>query len=149
MSTGHRDAFEEKIQRSLLRRMFGDSHDHLLGSVYVHPHDLQILAFSADKGLRFLPKPAEHASAIEDLDGVAVLVEAPPGELRIDLDDWRARKPAREVKAHFKQLFAATPGKVTPVFVPLWRLVFRQGAGTNFRVAFIDALAGKPVQWTT
>ena len=140
--------FEEKIQRSLFRRMFGDSHDHLLGSVYVHPHDLRILVFSVDKGLRFESRPAEHASAVEDLDGAAELVDVAPGGLAIDPDDWQARKAPREVKARFKQLFAAVPGKITPVFVPLWRVIFRQGAGTNFRVAFVDALAGRPVEWS-
>jgi hypothetical protein len=141
--------FEEKIQRSLLRRMFGDTHDHLIGSVYVHPHDLRILVFSTDKGLRFEERPAEHASAVQDLDGAADLAEVAPAQLDIDADEWRARKPTREVKARFKQLFAATPGKITPVFVPLWRLVFRQGAGTNFRVQLVDALVGKPVDWAS
>lgn len=139
--------FEEKVQRPLFRRVLGDRHDHRLGSVYLHASTLEVLVYTADKGLRFVSAAGEHASEVEDLDGVVTFEEVGPGHLRLVDEDWRTKKPVAEVKARFSALFSAVPGKVTAVFVPLWRLVVRVGTGEGFRVVTIDGIGGRPVQW--
>jgi pyruvate/2-oxoglutarate dehydrogenase complex dihydrolipoamide acyltransferase (E2) component len=139
--------FSEKVERPLLGRLVGPSHDERLGSVYIHPHTLALLVFSPRDGVAFVDRPATHASRIQDLDGAAAFVEVAPGELGIDAEDYEKRRPPSDVKKHFKARFAATPGAVTPLFLPLWKLVLRQRSGTGFRVLTVDALAGRPVDW--
>ncbi|MEM9458167.1 MAG: helicase HerA-like domain-containing protein [Myxococcota bacterium] len=139
--------FEEKVQRPLFRRVLGDRHDHRLGSVYLHASTLDVLVYTADKGLRFVSAVGEHASEVEDLDGVVTFEEVGPGHLGLVDEDWRTKKPVAQVKARFSELFAAVPGKVAAVFVPLWRLVVRVGTGEGFRVVTIDGIGGRPVQW--
>ncbi|MCA9653065.1 MAG: DUF853 family protein [Myxococcales bacterium] len=139
--------FEEKVPRSLLQRVFGESHDLRLGSVYLHPTTLEVLVYTPDKGIRFVAEPREHASAVQDLDGAVDFDERPPGLLGLVDDDWRTKRSAAEAKARFAERFAAAPSRVSPVFVPLWRLVLRVGLGQGFRVVEIDGLCGRIVQW--
>lgn len=139
--------FSEKVERPLLGRLVGPSHDERLGSVYIHPHTLALLVFSPREGVGFVDRPSTYASQIRDLDGAAAFVEMEPGELAIDDQDYEKRRPAADVKKHFKARFSAAPGSVTPVFLPLWKLVLRQRNGGGFRVLTIDALAGRPVDW--
>lgn len=139
--------FEEKVPRSLLQRVFGESHDLRLGSVYLHPTTLDVLVYTPDKGIRFVAEPGEHASEVRDLDGEVGFDELPPGSLGLVDADWQTKRPSAEAKTRFTQRFAATPSRVSPVFVPLWRLVFRVGLGQSFRVVELDGLAGRVVQW--
>jgi hypothetical protein len=139
--------FEEQLERSLLGRLVGPQHEQRLGSVYLHVVNLRFLVFTPRDGLGFFDKPAEHASAVQDFDGVTDMEQAPPAALRIDEPEWLARRPISEVQQHFKARYAATPGAVSPIFVPLWRLLLQQGRGAGYRVVTIDALAGRPVQW--
>jgi hypothetical protein len=104
-------------------------------------HDL------AAAGLRFATELPDHASDVEDLDGVAQFDEVRPADLVFDEDEWRARRAPAEAKQHVKRLFGARPGSVEPVMVPIWKLILRRGAGESFRVAMIDAIAGKLVEW--
>ena len=139
--------FTEKVERPLLGRLVGPSHDERLGSVYLHPHTLALLVFSPREGIGFVDRPAVHASRVQDLDGAAAFVEVEPGELQIDADDYAKRRTPADVKKHFKSRFAAAPGAVTPLFLPLWKLVLGQRSGAGFRVLTVDALVGRPVDW--
>lgn len=139
--------FEEKVPRPLLQRVFGDTHDLRLGSVYLHPVSLDVLVFTPDKGIRFVSEAGEYASAVQDLDGVVGFDEVPPGQLQLVDEDWTGRKPPAEAKARFTARFSATPSKVGVVFVPIWRLTLTLGMGEGFRVVEIDGLAGRVVSW--
>ena len=145
----YRVGFQEKVKRRLLGRLVGPSHDECLGCLYLHPITLDVLVLSSDEGIRFEPaeRLPEHASQVDDLDGVVSFADVKPGALDFDEDEWRARRPPAEAKKRVRELFPARPGAVTPVFVPLWRLVLRRGAGQSYRVQTIDGFIGKPVTW--
>jgi hypothetical protein len=142
----YRVMFEERVKKSLLARMVGPSHEQRLGSVYLHPHTLAVLEYVAS-GLRFAAELPEHASEVEDLDGMAQFDEVRPADLAIDEHEWRARRDPGEAKHRVRELFGARPGSVVPVFVPLWKLVLGREAGASFRVVMIDGLVGKVVDW--
>ncbi len=143
----YRVAFEEKVKRSLIGRMVGPSHDELSGSVYLHPRTLDVLVFSREAGIRFTSEPAGYASEVADLDGAAEFHELAPGAIPLDEEDWMSRREPADVKKKFRQVFGARPTAVTPVFVPLWKLVLRRESGDSFRLVTLDALVGKPVDW--
>jgi hypothetical protein len=142
----YRVMFEERVKKSLLARMVGSSHEQRLGSVYLHARTLAVLEYSA-AGMRFATELPEHASDVEDLDGIARFDEVRPADIVFDEDEWRTRCEPTEAKQHVRRLFGARPGAVEPIMVPLWKLVLRRGSGESFRVAMIDALAGKLVEW--
>jgi hypothetical protein len=143
----YRVGFEERVKTGLLARMVGPSHEQRLGDLYLHPRSLAVLAHAKHTGLRFLDELPAHASEVPGLDGVARFVEVAPGELAFDEDEWRARRPVPEVKQQLRRLFRAKAGTVTPVFIPVWKLVLRRGAAASFRVVLLDALVGGVVDW--
>lgn len=142
----HRVAFEEKVDRSALARLFGRAPDERLGHLYLHPHSLAVLVFSNERGIVFDAERRGRASDLCDLEGVAAIEEVPPGALDIDERDWSARKSEEEARQFIRERFAATPGEVTPLFVPLYRLFFRSTKG-NLRRMTIDGLVGRRVDW--
>lgn len=139
-------AFEEKVQRSALARLFGKTHDERVGNLYLHPHTLAVLVFSNETGIAFDDAPRERASDIEDLDGKVELDRLPPGALAFKPEDWTERKPDDAVRERVRARFEATPGAITPLFVPLWQLFFRGSKG-NLRRVTIDAVIGRRVTW--
>lgn len=139
-------AFEEKVQRSALARLFGKTHDERVGHLYLHPHTLAVLVFSNEAGFTFDEAPRERASDIHDLDGKVELDRVPPGALAFDPEDWTARQPEDAVRERVRVRFEVVPGAITPLFVPLWHLFFRGRKG-NLRRVTIDALIGRRVQW--
>jgi hypothetical protein len=143
----YRVAFEEKVKRSLIGRIVGPTHDERAGSIYLHPRTLDVLLFSRDDGIRFTSEPGEYASAVEDLDGAAEFHELPPGAIAFDEEDWKGRREPADVKKRFRQVFGARPTSVTPIFVPLWKLILRREAGDSYRLVTLDALVGRPVDW--
>lgn len=143
----YRVAFEEKVKRSLLGRLVGPAHDERAGSVYLHPRTLDVLLFSREGGIRFTSEPGEYASEVEDLDGAAEFHELAPGAIAFDEEDWKQRREPAEVKKTFRQVFGARPTAVTPIFVPLWKLILRREAGDSYRLVTLDALVGRPVTW--
>ncbi|MFK7990804.1 MAG: helicase HerA-like domain-containing protein [Sandaracinaceae bacterium] len=138
--------FEERVERGLLGRLFGDGHDDRLGSVYVHPHNLGVVLFESDRGLRFLDLPEGPASEIRDFDGTTEVIAVPPARLAIDDADWNRRLPVDAIVKSFANRFNATPGDVRPLFVPLYVLLFRTESGSLRRMQ-IDGVLGKPVRW--
>jgi hypothetical protein len=126
--------------------MVGSSHEQRLGSVYLHARNLAVLELSAE-GIRFATTLPEHASDVQDLDGIARFDEVRPADITFDEDEWRARCEPSDAKQQVRRLFGARPGSVEPVMVPLWKLILRRGAGESFRVVMIDALAGKVTEW--
>lgn len=138
--------FEERVARDVFSRFLGSTHDLRIGSIYLHPTTLDILVL-APQGLFFSDRPAEHASAISDLDGVTHPLEATPGALNLDEESWRQRRDVDAVKQSFRERFSAQPGLVTPLFVPLWRIVLRTGQGSGYRLVTLDGILGKPVDW--
>jgi hypothetical protein len=143
----YRVAFEEKVKRSLIGRMVGPSHDERAGSVYLHPRTLDVLVFSRDAGIRFTSEPPGYASQVEDLDGAAEFHDLAPGAIPLDEEDWKSRREPADVKKKFRQVFGARPTAVTPIFLPLWKLVLRRESGDSYRLVTLDALVGKPVDW--
>ena len=143
----YRVGFEERVKSGLLARLAGPSHEQRLGNVYLHARTLAVLAHAKQSGLGFLDDLPEHASEVPGLDGVARFVEVAPGELAFDDDEWRARRPLPEVKQQLRRLFRAKAGTVTPVFIPVWKLVLRRGAAASFRVVLLDALVGGVIDW--
>jgi hypothetical protein len=143
----YRVMFEERVKKPLLARMVGSSHEERLGSVYLHPRTLAVLEYSSASGLRFATELPAHASEVEDLDGVARFDDVRPADIVFDEEEWRNRCAPADAKQHVRRLFGARPGSVEPVMVPLWKLILRRGAGESFRVAMIDAIAGKLVDW--
>jgi hypothetical protein len=144
--TLYRVMFEERVKKSLFARMVGPTHEQRLGSVYLHPQTLAVLEYSGS-GLRFAAELPEHASEVDDLDGMAQFDDVRPADLAIDEHEWRARRDPAEAKHRVRELFGARPGSVVPVFVPLWKLVLGREAGASFRVVMIDGLVGKVVDW--
>lgn len=138
--------FEERVPRSVLTRLFGRPHDERVGSVYLHPHTLAVLVFTTEGGIRFETSPRGPASAIRDLDDNGEVRLVPPGTLAFDDEDWTARKSEEAAREAFRACFDATPGAVTPLFVPLWHLYLRGAKGSLRRVT-IDALIGRTVDW--
>jgi hypothetical protein len=140
-------AFEEHIERTGLKRLLGPDRDQVVGTVYCHPQTLQILVFTARRGIEFSDQPGQYASRVDDFDGVATFDDVPPGTIDIDEDAWNARRDTAAVKKHIRGLFSAVPRAVTPYFVPLWRIMLRQPRRGNYRVVIIDAVVGQPVSW--
>jgi hypothetical protein len=143
----YRVAFEEKVKRPLFGRIIGPSHEERLGSVYLHPLTLDVLLFSAVEGIRFATRLPDHASEVDDLDGVATFLEIRPGDITFDEEEWIARCPPAMARKRLRETFGARGGAVTPVFVPLWKLLLRRGTGESYRVETVDGLAGRPVDW--
>jgi hypothetical protein len=138
--------FEEKVERSLAQRIFGASHDERIGNVYLHPHNLGVLLFTNDVGIRFDDRPSGPASEIHDFDGVTQIDLAAPGALGIDDDDWKRRASEEKVRASFQARFDATPRALSPLFVPLFHL-FYESKHKSVRRLTVDALIGRPVRW--
>jgi DNA-binding transcriptional ArsR family regulator len=138
--------FEERVERPLFARLFGPTHDERIGSVYVHPHNLGVVIFTNDEGIRFEDVPSGPATDIRDFDGVTETQHLPPAALVLEDDDWRKRKPVDAVRERFRARFDATPGRVTPLFVPLWNVLLRSTSGSLRRLT-LDALVGRPVRW--
>ncbi|HJL14189.1 MAG TPA: DUF853 family protein [Sandaracinaceae bacterium LLY-WYZ-13_1] len=138
--------FEERVERPVLSRLFGPSHDERLGSVYLHPHNLGVLLFTNEDGIRFTDVPRGPASEIRDFDGVTEREARAPAELAFDEADWTARASEEAVRESFAKRFEAAPGRVAPLFVPLFHLLFRSETGSLRRIT-IDAILGKPVRW--
>jgi hypothetical protein len=143
----YRVAFHEKVKRHLIGRLIGPSHEERLGTLYLHPSTFDVLELSKESGLRFSSRPADRASDVEDLDGVARFIEVRPGDIPFEEEDWKVRRTPAEAKKRVRELFAARPGAVDPLFVPLWRLVLRRGAGVSYRVVTVDSLIGRPIEW--
>jgi len=139
--------FEERVERPVFGGLLGKRSDQLLGSVYVHPRTLQLLVLVPPTGIFFADRPAEHASDVADLDGVARWARVAPGELSIEESDLTARREPGEVKRKIEQRYGVVVGTVTLAFVPVWRLVLRKGAGAGYRIVAIDALTGRAVTW--
>lgn len=137
--------FEEKVERSVLARLFGDRHDERVGSVYLHPHTLGVLVFTNADGMRFDDAPAGPASEIHGLGGLATR-DAMPGTLSLDDHDVLRRKTDAAARERFASLFHATPRTINSLYVPLWQLFFRGSSGSLRRVT-IDAVIGRAVQW--
>ncbi len=139
--------FQEKVTRMILLRIFGPSHEEKLGSVYLHPKTLRVLVYTPSDGMRFDDKPDDHASDIRDLDGIVTFQEIAPGDLSFDENEFRNRIADDVIKQSFKQRFNATPRRIEPVFVPVWRIFMREEGSANIRIVTIDGLAGKVVEW--
>jgi DNA-binding transcriptional ArsR family regulator len=140
--------FRERVKRGFLRRLLGGgSHEERLESVYLHPRSLDILVFHPQDGMSFESRPEEHASEVEDLDGVARFVSVAPGSLRFDEHEWTERASDDRVRERFRSVYAGVPKAVEPVFVPVWRLHFRASGRPGLRVVTIDALSGHEVEW--
>jgi DNA helicase HerA-like ATPase len=60
--------------------------------------DVVIFTPASTKGLRFVERPAEHASDVRDLDGEVRFTRMPPAGLRFDEQDWNARRAEAEVR---------------------------------------------------
>ena len=138
--------FRETVERSLLHRVVGAGTEERLGSLYFHPHTLDVLTFSRE-GVVFAPRPAERASEVVDLDGFAAFAEATAAELAISETDYRARRSEKDVARETKTRFGAAPVRVTDVFFPLWEITLQRDGGAGYRVVTIDALVGRPVSW--
>lgn len=82
-----------------------------------------------------------------DLDGAVSFLEVPPASLAIDEAELARRRPPAEVTKALRQRYAVVAGRVTPVFVPLWRIVLGRAKGAGFRVVLIDAITGQGVDW--
>lgn len=145
--------FEERIEAGLLGRLAklgGPAHEDRIGSVYFHPRTLALLTWSGDRGLRFVApeQPVrEHASDVHDLDGEVRFVAMAPGGLRFDERDWAEREPAERVAATFAERWPARITEIRPVFLSLWKLAIHRHEPAGMRVALLDAIAGKPVDW--
>ncbi len=143
----YRVDFEEAVERPVFGGLLGKATEQRLGSVYLHPATLALLVFHPQQGITFGPRPAEHASEVTDLDGAVAFLEAPPASLALDEADLARRRPREEVTQSLRRRYAVIPTRVTPVFVPLWRVVLRSGGGAGYRVLLLDALTGRDVDW--
>lgn len=139
--------FEERIEASLLGRLVGPRHEQRLGSVYLHPQTLSTLTWDSSRGLRFVERPAEHASDVHDLDGAVRFTRLPPAGLRFDEAEWRARRLEPEVGEQFCARWPARVVGVSPCFVPLWKLMIRRHEPAGMRVATLDTIAGHTVDY--
>jgi len=143
----YRVEFEEAVERSVFGGLLGKATEQRLGSVYLHPTTLALLVFHPQHGLAFGARPAEHASEVVDLDGAVSFLEAPPASLALDEGELARRRPLEEVTQSLRRRYAVIPTRVTPVFVPLWRIVLRSGGGAGYRVLLVDAITGRDVEW--
>lgn len=108
--------------------------------MYLHPKTLRVLTYTPGDGMRFADKPDDHASDIRDLDGVATFEPRQPGDLNFDENEFKGRASEETVKSSFKQRFKASPRRIEPVFVPVWRIFMREQGGANLRIVTIDGL---------
>lgn len=140
--------FREKVRRSILKRLFGPSHDEFHDSLYLHPGDLRYVLFSRERGVR-LEEQLDHelASSVEDFDGISKLVAQPPGKLSFDVEQWQKRCTEEEAIQQFRQHFAAEPENVETVFLPVWEFRYSAKDRGKLRLVTVDALAGRPVDW--
>lgn len=138
---------EERIEKSFLGKLVGPDHEDVRATIYLHPSTLLVATFTEEDGIRFAPRPAVDASAIDDFDGRCRFDDVPPATLAIDDPAWTGRRSVEQAADHVRATFAATPRAVQPVFVPLWRLLFQPRDAGHLRVLLIDALAGRPVDW--
>lgn len=140
--------FEERIEAGLLGRLVGPRHEQRLGSVYLHPHSLATLTWDASRGLRFVERPAEHASDVRDLDGVVRFTRLAPAGLRFDEREWSERSSAEQVSAAVGTRWpTARIVEVAPCFLPLWKLMIRRHEPAGMRVVTLDTIAGHDVAW--
>lgn len=140
--------FEERIEAGLLGRLVGPRHEQRLGSVYLHPRSLATLTWDASKGLRFVERPAEHASDVRDLDGVVRFTRLAPAGLRFDEREWSERSSAEQVRAAMSTRWpTARIVDVAPCFLPLWKLMIRRHEPAGMRVVTLDTIAGHDVAW--
>ncbi|MCC6572738.1 MAG: DUF853 family protein [Planctomycetes bacterium] len=139
--------FQEKVTRAFIKRIFGGQYDEKLGSVFLHPLTMQVLAFTPNDGMRLTDNPGQYASDVRDFDGVTNFQEVPPGSLTIDERDLLKRQSDDAVKAAFKKRFDATPKNLEVVFVPVWRIRMNEQGSATQRVVTIDALVGKIIEW--
>ncbi|MCC6464028.1 MAG: ATP-binding protein [Planctomycetes bacterium] len=142
--------FRESVTRTLMQRVFQfdfRAADHLQGHVYLHPVNLKIAVYTPEGGVRLEDRPDDYASRVRDFDNVTTLERALPGNLRLNLVDLQNRKSDEVVKQAFSQRYKATPKKVTNLFLPVWNLHMKAVGRAETRIAAIDGLAGKPLQW--
>jgi hypothetical protein len=140
--------FTEKVTKMFLKRIFSrERHDVRLDYVYVHPGNLKVVTFDPEAGITLEERPERHASRVLDFDGRVTFEEKLPGEVRLNENELRERKPDEVVKDSFKLRFDAKPRKVAPVFLPVWSLHLVTPGRSGTRIVTVDGLAGKPVQW--
>ena len=139
--------FTEKVTRMFLKRLFGPRHDERLDHVYVHPGNMKIVVFDPASGIRLEEKPGDYASRIIDFDGHVTFEDKRPADIRIHEAELSGRKTDEQIKDSFKLRFAATPKKVTPVFLPVWNLHLKTQGRTGTRIVTVDALSGKKLEW--
>lgn len=144
----YRIRFQEKVRKSLFKRLFsrGDF-DHRSESVYLHPRNLQLVVFHPNDGLFLDDKPEEHASEIEDFDGVARFEKLAPGGIHIDEHEWGERVEDEKVMDAFLTRYEVRPKGIEPVFLPVWRLHLRRPGKPGTRIVTIDALSGFSMEW--
>jgi hypothetical protein len=138
--------FEERVERSLLGRLVGSRHELRLGRAYVHPATLALCERVEGKGLVFVTDAGGPLSARAALDTAVPIGEA-PAVLVHDDDAPRTRGARARVGGAFRRRWGVAARAVTPVFVPLWRLLLRRAGGAGHRVVTIDAFDGQPVDW--
>lgn len=144
--------FEERVETGLLGRIAsfgGPGHEDRLGSVYLHPQSLEVLTYTADRGIRFVAADQLRgpASDVHDLDGVLRFARMAPAGLRFDESEWSEARGVDEVRAAFCARWPAQVKAVCPVFLPLWKLIIRRHEPAGVRVALLDAITGHRVDW--
>ena len=87
------------------------------------------------------------ASAIPDLDGQVLFEDLPPGALEIDEETWSERAAESKVIDTFVQRFQAEPEAVEPVFIPVWRMIFRDIKTARLRLVWIEGITGREIDW--
>jgi outer membrane biosynthesis protein TonB len=139
--------FEERITASLLGRLIGPAFEDRIGSVYLHPQTLAVLTWDRARGIRFVERPAEHASDVHDLDGVVRFAHMAPGGLRFDEAEWGSRRSEADVRDAFSSRWPARIAAVAPCFLSVWKLAIRRHEPAGIRVVLLDAIAGHGIDW--
>ncbi|MHC4841126.1 MAG: helicase HerA-like domain-containing protein [Planctomycetota bacterium] len=143
-----RVSFREKVTRMFIKRIFGGGrYDEYMEFVYLHPESMKIVVFSTDDGISLVEKPEDRASRIDDFDGVTTMEERPPALVKIHESDFKRSKDSQTVATSLKRRYDVTVKKVEPVLFPVWNLKFSTHGKSGARVAVIDAISGKPVEW--
>ena len=144
----YRVTFQEKVRKSLWKRLLSrNDYDHLSESAYLHPRNLQMVVFHPQDGLFLEEKPEEHASEIEDFDGVASFEKRAPADLLIDEHEWTERTPDERALETFLARYQVRPDGIEAVFLPVWRLHLRRPGRPGARIVTIDALSGHAMEW--
>ena len=140
-------AFEERRRAGILDRIVGAPPDERRARIYMDPTTLRFVSVDPVRGLILLDAPPPHASDVKGFAEGDLVAGQRPADLTLGDGAVRDRTADAAVKAAFSAAFQAEPIEVMPVFLPVWRLLFRAPKRAGHRITTVDGLLGRLLGW--